>query len=303
MSRVPPVVKRALLPFWNGGHRLAWRAGEYLGAVRHRRFGRCTLCGRFGPRLYRRWVVPTRLETLWGLSPREAEALARKESTDCFACGGKLRARRLARVLLGLYPVGDPPAPARSLREWARSPVARDLAIAEVNLIEGLHEAIRPLPGLAFSEYRDDAEPGTVAGGVRCEDLTRLTYPDDAFDLVLSSETLEHVPDLGRALAEIRRVLKPGGRHLFTAPVRPGLERSFPRARVGPDGGMEDLAPRLCHPGGDVGYPVFHEFGRDLPAIVAAAGFDVTVHFGPTTEDDLAQVYEARRPAANLSPG
>src|SRR5262249_40772071 len=81
--RPPGWLKRLLLPAWNGGHRLAWRAGEYLGAIRHGRFGRCDVCGRFGPWLYRRRVIPPKLEQLWGLTPRLAEALARKESMDC----------------------------------------------------------------------------------------------------------------------------------------------------------------------------------------------------------------------------
>src|ERR1700730_7842745 len=81
-TRVQPRWKRLLLPIWNGGHQLAWRAGEYFGAICHGRFGVCAVCGRFGPWLYRRRVVPQKLQECWGLSPRLAEALARKESND-----------------------------------------------------------------------------------------------------------------------------------------------------------------------------------------------------------------------------
>ena len=297
MSRLPRPVKRLLLPLWNGGHRLAWAAGEYLDALRRRRFERCAACGRYRPMLHRRRVIPPRLEELWGLSPRLAAALARKESCDCAHCGAQLRARRLARVLLDLYPVGDPPAPARSVRDWARHPDIRPLRVAEINRIAGVHEALRPLPGLAYSEYRPGAAPGAIVEGVRCEDLTRLSYPDASFDLVLTSETLEHVPDLDAALREVRRVLAPGGRHLFTIPLLPGVPATFPRAVIR-DGTLVHLATPICHPGGDVGYPVFTEFGADLPDLLRRAGFDVTIAFGPTTEDDLAQVFVTRRPAA-----
>jgi SAM-dependent methyltransferase len=48
---------------------------------------------------------------------------------------------------------------------------------------------------------------------VRVADLgAPLPYPDDAFDLVVASLSLHYVKDWAAALAELRRVLKPGGR-------------------------------------------------------------------------------------------
>jgi SAM-dependent methyltransferase len=48
----------------------------------------------------------------------------------------------------------------------------------------------------------------------------RLPFPDNCFDLVLSHEVLEHVQDDRQALAEIFRVLRPGGRLLLFCPNR-----------------------------------------------------------------------------------
>ncbi len=294
-------LKPLLLPLYNGGHRLAWRIGEFLDALRQGRFERCLVCGRFGPILYRRWVIPSELEQRWGLSPKVAEALARKESSDCSFCGAKLRARRLASVLLSLYPVGTPPAPARSVREWVASSEAKALRVAEINCVEGLHDELARLPDLAFSEYREGAAAGSIIEGIQREDLTLLSYPDESFDLVITSETLEHVPDLDAALAEIFRVLVPGGRHVFTVPLLPGVEQTFPRRVLKADGTIEERTVRICHPGGDWGYPVFTEFGADLPEILRKAGFEVVDWFGPVSEDDLAQVFETRKPKPELT--
>jgi SAM-dependent methyltransferase len=241
--------------------------------------------------IYRRRVIPRRLEELWGLSPQLAEALARRESCACAWCGGKLRARRLAQVLLETYPVGTPPCPARSTAAWVKSPEARTLRIAEINRIEGLHDVLLALPDLATSDFRPGAAPGTVADGVRSEDLTHLTYPDACFDLVLTSETLEHVPDLDAALREIHRVLVPGGRHLFTVPRLPATAATFARATLDRAGVTVHNTPPICHPGGDVGYPVFTEFGADCLDLFQRAGFETSMVFGPVTDDDLAQVY------------
>jgi SAM-dependent methyltransferase len=291
-----PWLKRILVPCWNAAHRSGWIARDYLDAVGHGRFERCVVCGRFGPMLYRRRVIPRRLEELWGLSPTMAEALARKESSDCAHCGAKLRCRRIARVVLRLYPVGNPPSPARSLAEWVECPESRALRVAEINRIDGLHDQFSQLPRFSGSDHHPDATPGCIVGGVRSEDLTRLTYPDACFDLVLTSETLEHIPDLDAALREIRRVLAPGGRHIFTIPLLPHTPTTFARAVVLPDGTVEERAPRIAHPGGDWGYPVFTEFGADLPERLRHAGFEVGVCFGPTRDDDLAQVYVCRVP-------
>lgn len=47
-----------------------------------------------------------------------------------------------------------------------------------------------------------------------------LPYPDSSFDLILSHEVLEHVLDDRQAVAEMARVLKPGGRAIIFVPNR-----------------------------------------------------------------------------------
>ena len=46
----------------------------------------------------------------------------------------------------------------------------------------------------------------------------RLPFADDAFDVVVAGEVLEHVPHPDLMLAEIRRVLTPAGRLLLSTP-------------------------------------------------------------------------------------
>ena len=58
----------------------------------------------------------------------------------------------------------------------------------------------------------------TRARGVdaRVGDVQALLFPDESFDCALSGWMLYHVPDVDRALAELARVLRPGGRLVAT---------------------------------------------------------------------------------------
>jgi SAM-dependent methyltransferase len=47
-------------------------------------------------------------------------------------------------------------------------------------------------------------------------DLTRIGFPDGAFDCIVSLSVIEHIPAVEKALAEMYRVLAPGGRLLVT---------------------------------------------------------------------------------------
>ncbi|MEO6651717.1 MAG: class I SAM-dependent methyltransferase [Ilumatobacteraceae bacterium] len=55
--------------------------------------------------------------------------------------------------------------------------------------------------------------------GVLRGDATVLPFPDATFDVVITSEVLEHIQDDVSAIAEMVRVLKPGGRFAATVPA------------------------------------------------------------------------------------
>jgi ubiquinone/menaquinone biosynthesis C-methylase UbiE len=65
-----------------------------------------------------------------------------------------------------------------------------------------------------------DVTADTLAPAVLRAPAEDLPFPDDSFDTVVSTLTLCTVDDQPRALREIRRVLRPGGRLLFLEHVR-----------------------------------------------------------------------------------
>jgi SAM-dependent methyltransferase len=62
-----------------------------------------------------------------------------------------------------------------------------------------------------------------AAEAVKLSEGAALPFAEDAFDAVWLGETLEHVADVVGLLADVRRVLRWGGRLLVTTPWHPRL--------------------------------------------------------------------------------
>lgn len=115
---------------------------------------------------------------------------------------------------------------ARLIKSWNVPAGARVLDAGT-----GTGANLRLLSALGFAEVTGlDASPEAIRhcaakglGPVELADICALPFADDSFDLVLATDIIEHVADDARALSELRRVLKPGGRLLLTVPAFPLL--------------------------------------------------------------------------------
>jgi SAM-dependent methyltransferase len=148
----------------------------------------------------------------------------------------------------------------------------RALSIAEINSAGNLHRYLARCPGLRYSEY-DSRSPQ-----VPSEDLMKLTYANSTFDVVITSDTLEHVCDIDQSLRETYRILKVGGTHVLSVPIvwdRPTRKRA---SIV--NGQLQHLLPPSYHGSPVKGQPdflVFYEFGSDFLSFCENAGFKVEV--------------------------
>jgi SAM-dependent methyltransferase len=103
----------------------------------------------------------------------------------------------------------------------------------------------RTFARVTVSELFDGVAPGAFRGGVQCQDVQQLTYADASFDVVTSTEVFEHVPDDGRAFAEVLRVLRPGGFLVCTVPLMEAAA-TIERARI-EDGAIVHLVEPEYH--------------------------------------------------------
>jgi SAM-dependent methyltransferase len=76
--------------------------------------------------------------------------------------------------------------------------------------------------GIEFEESKllEAALAPHLAGRVESGDVEHLDFEDGRFDVALLNEVLEHVPDDRRALREVHRILRPGGRLVIFSPTR-----------------------------------------------------------------------------------
>jgi hypothetical protein len=136
----------------------------------------------------------------------------------CEGCGSIPRERALMAAIEMFYP------------EW------RMLAIHESSPVErGASPRLKSECSAYTASFYDPAVPlGTThpQHGYRCENLEHLTFPDAAFDLVLTQDVFEHIFHPDRAIREIERVLRPGGAYIMTVPIVMKSRESQRRAGI-----------------------------------------------------------------------
>lgn len=205
----------------------------------------CAVCGE--SRFTARPVLWPELVEAWELSPEEVAYTDLQQGLDCAACGANLRSMTLASVILRRL------GRTVTFRELcAHDGEWRGLKVLELNPAGHLAGWLPALPHHRLGSYPE-------------VDMRALPFAADSWDVILHSDTLEHVPDPERALAECHRVLKPGGWMAFTIPIIHGrLTRSCagrpPSYHGGPGKPQED-------------FRVATEYGADFYVSLMAAGF------------------------------
>lgn len=216
---------------------------------------------------FRRCLCCERLSVIASFSHGE-------EAKICIRCRANLRYEMLAQYLRRMSLTG------KSVVEMDnRSPLRHFLAASGAEYIQ--------------THYSSDEQAGALdPEGSRCEDIQNTTFPDNSIDVIISSDVLEHVPDLHAAFKETLRILKPGGVHVFTVPFR---EKSARRAEYF-DGTIRHLMEPEYHsdPRNPLGILAYWDFGMDAPEIFGQRSLTLSVAMGPRGRDKRV-IWEARK--------
>jgi SAM-dependent methyltransferase len=258
---LPRVVTRLRRPTWRSlGHALR---------------GQCHACGSVGD-FSATESLPDDLVTTWRLTPAMRAAMERRESRRCAVCRNNYRARQLARALVALY--GKPGQ--RSLADLVRSDHFRSRRIVGIDM--AFLSVLEECPGYTASNYMTSLLPAGRPD-------TGLPFDAGSLDLVVTLDTLEHVPRPRRVLEEIHRALVPGGRFVTIQPVILS-RRTVTRCVVDETGSLRYLLSPSYHSRGADDSLVFVEFGIEILDEITAAGFDLKVYFYNLPADDYTWV-------------
>ncbi|MHC5541694.1 class I SAM-dependent methyltransferase, partial [Singulisphaera rosea] len=145
----------------------------------------------------------------WELSDEERDYIDRQQGFHCTSCGSNLRSMVLALAMMRCYGYRG------VFRDFTRTLRGRTLRVLEVNEAGSLAQ---------FWPSRFHRRELRVFPQF---DMMKMAADDESYDLVIHSDTLEHVPDPILGLSECRRVLRRGGFCCFTVPIVVGrLSRS-----------------------------------------------------------------------------
>ena len=207
-----------------------------------------------------------------------------REQFPCPNCRYSLRYRDQAAAILHHAAFGR----YLDMASFAASEHCAHLSILEAALRGPFVELLRGRANYTQSYLFEDVPLGECRDGVLCQNLERTTFDDACFDLIITSDVMEHVADWRAAIVEIGRLLKPGGAHVFSVPLFwPFKQQTTQRAKL-VDGELVHLLPPAYHVSGTRGKVlVFSEFGMDMLDAHAEAGLEARLFNGHSFLDGL----------------
>lgn len=138
-------------------------------------------------------------------------------------------------------------------------------AVYELSFHGAVHRYLKQrFASFECSEYFGPSALGERVKGVRNEDVQRLSFADESFDLLSCTEVFEHVPDYLSGFSQVCRVLRPQGWFVLTVPFFEA-EQTQAICRVTSSGALQWLQDEEYHDSQVTGVgtvPVFWHHSR-----------------------------------------
>ncbi|MBE0650732.1 MAG: methyltransferase domain-containing protein [Bacteroidales bacterium] len=131
-----------------------------------------------------------------------------------------------------------------------------------------LYNVFKKTPTIDYYPATKYEEGFYYDGNIQKEDLLELQLENDTFDWVLCNHVLEHIPDDAKAMSELYRVLKPGGKAILQVPYSLVLDKTFEDDSITDPKEREKAFGQFDH---------VRIYGKDYPDRLRKAGFEVKV--------------------------
>lgn len=104
-----------------------------------------------------------------------------------------------------------------------------DFGCGNGDLVEYLSAQGCQMEGIELDEprIRNNLKPSVASKITLYDGSQTLPFASASFDCIVSTEVIEHVPDIARYISEFARILKPGGRVFITTPDITSIPSSF----------------------------------------------------------------------------
>jgi SAM-dependent methyltransferase len=194
-----------------------------------------------------------------------------REAYSCPQCNASLRYRHQAQIILDIFGSSTQTI----FAQLPDDPGFRNLRIYEPGIIRPFRKYLKKLKGYQQSYFWPGVKPGDTYKGIRCENLENITFSDNCFDLVITSDIFEHIRKPFKAFKQIHRILKPGGWHIFTIPMAWPLPEQT-QYRVDTSGETDILIKEPVYHGSPMdkkGSLVYTDFGLDIITGLEKTGF------------------------------
>ena len=193
-------------------------------------------------------VLKQRLIDEWELKSDEVDYINKQQGFHCTKCFSSLRSMTLADSVMQFFSLKG------NLEQSSNSSFGRKIKILEINEAGNLHSIFSRYRNYTFAEYPKI-------------DMQKLPYKENSFDMVVHSDTLEHVENSLIALQECFRVLSKNGVLFYTIPIvfgrmtrrRDKLSNSYHGSQIETQG--DD-------------FKVWTEYGADFWVEIIKAGFN-----------------------------
>jgi SAM-dependent methyltransferase len=204
----------------------------------------CVCCGSQELNFYP--ILWSKLINDWNLSPREVDYINYQQGLHCAKCKCNLRSMALATAIMRTYQFNG------LFKDFIHFIAYKlPISILEINEAGGLTPYLKQLQTHTIASYPN-------------VNMMNMPYETNTYDLILHSDTLEHIEYPIKALAECHRVLKKDGFLIYTVPV---IVDRLTRSRMG--------LPPSSHTRDDsrLDYLVHTEDGADVWKQIHQAGF------------------------------